>query len=217
MIGIRVGVHVTDGHALDSVLFKRGDTGLDANLIEQLQDSTGKICAFGDREAELSRYERDGLLNHDVVLIVAALIADLEDVAEPFGGDKCSLGALPLEDCVGCERRAVQNKRQRPCLKTGLAERGFDPGDHPFFGSGRCRQHLGGRSHARRIENNIRERAADIHRQPHAVARHRHILPPGVTRNRSPPDIQPQRKPARAVDPDVILPMMRRVPLWRNW
>ena len=66
------------------------------------------VHALGHREAERARHERRRLFEEHVVLVVAALVGDLDDVAETFGRDQRGAGALALDDGVGRERGAVQ-------------------------------------------------------------------------------------------------------------
>src|SRR6185295_2542434 len=65
------------------------------------------VHALGHREAQLPRHQRLRLDDVDVVLIEAALVGDLDDVAEAIGGDQGGARALALDDGVGGERGAV--------------------------------------------------------------------------------------------------------------
>ena len=81
------------------------------------------------------------LLDHDVVLVVAALVADLEDVAKPFRRHKRGLGVC-VRGSHSSPGRAVQHQRQSACIQAGLGQRHLDAVDDAFFRGGRRGQHL---------------------------------------------------------------------------
>ena len=64
--------------------------------------------ALAHREAELARDERRGLVRGEVVERGAVLAADLENVAEPLGGDERRTRAAPLQQGVRRHRRPVR-------------------------------------------------------------------------------------------------------------
>ena len=65
------------------------------------------VDALGDSQAARARHQRHRLFDHDVVLVVTALVTDLEHVPEALGRDQGGACSLTLEDCVGRQRSAM--------------------------------------------------------------------------------------------------------------
>ena len=179
VIGIGIGVHITNGHAFDFRSLEFRDERFDHALVERLQDLARQIDALRHGQAQFPRHQRGRLLDHDVVLVVAALVADLEDVAKPFRRHKRGLGALAFEDRIRRQGRAVQHQRQSACIQAGLGQRRLDAVDDAFFWGGRRGQHLRRRAMSLGFQNDIRERTADIDREPRCRTPFRHALSSG--------------------------------------
>ena len=105
----RVGeaVEEADGDALDGFALQEGDEVGDGVLVERKEDLAEVVEAFGDGEAEVAGDEGLGEGDAEIVLVVAALVAEGENVAEALGGDEGGAGALALDDGVGGEGGAV--------------------------------------------------------------------------------------------------------------
>ena len=76
-------------------------------VIEREPHLSRDVDALRNREAKLPRHQRFRLLDHDVVLVEAALVRDLEHIAKALARDQRRRAPLALDDRVGRERRAV--------------------------------------------------------------------------------------------------------------
>ena len=90
-----------------SLALEGGDEGVDGVFVEREEDFAEVVEAFGDGEAEVAGDKGLGEGDAEVVLVVAALVAEGEDVAEALGGDERGAGALAFDDGVGGEGGAV--------------------------------------------------------------------------------------------------------------
>ena len=122
----------------------RGDSAAHGRLVERQQHvALAHRCARA-REAQAARHQRRRLLDEDVVLLEAVLVADLERVAKAFGGDQRRPRALALDQRVGGERRAVDDEvdRRRRDARPRDDARACPPST-PASGAARRGEHLG--------------------------------------------------------------------------
>ena len=165
---VGVGMEEPDGDALDPGFGKRRHERMDGPLVEVFQDAAARIDALRHGEAQPARHDRLHLLDHQVVLVVAGLVADLENVAEAFGRDESGPGAAPLEHGVGGKRRAVQDEPDIARRQPGFLQRFLQAVDHAFLRRLRRGQHLGRGPRPAGFQHDIREGAAHI--DPHPAA-----------------------------------------------
>ena len=163
---VGIGMEEPDGDALDPGCGERRHQRVDGLFVEGFQYAAARVDALRHGEAQPARHDRLHLLDHQVVLVVAGLVADLENVAEPFGGDEGGPGAAPLEHGVGGERRAVEDEPDIVRRQPGFLQRFLQAVDHTLLGGLRRGQHLGRGPHPAGFQHDIREGAAHIDPDP---------------------------------------------------
>ena len=107
MGGVGVAVQQRHGDGLDALVEQAPDGRLRLFRIERRLDLAVMRHALCDRAAQIARNQRRRFLPRDVVKARHAQIADLQDVAEAFGGDQPGLRDLAFDDGVGSDRGAV--------------------------------------------------------------------------------------------------------------
>ena len=135
-------------------------------LVERPPHGAVHVHALRHREAQLARHQRLRLDDVDVVLVEAALVGDLDDVAETVGGDQRRARALALDDGVGGERGAVH---QHADVGEGEARGGQHAAralDDGHLRRPRRGQHLGDEAALPGQQHDVGEGAADIDGQP---------------------------------------------------
>ena len=152
--------------AADQLLAGRDD----ARLVERLDHAAVGGDALGDLEAMPARHQRLGLVPGQVEHVGHADAADLQHVAEAARGDQAGPGAGALQDGVGADGGAVQHLLDaRPGRCSSSFSSAATPADHGaarIVGRGR---HLALVQDAvARHDDDVRERAPDIDRNPHA-------------------------------------------------
>ena len=124
---IDVGVKEADGDRLHPVPDQRPDRPAQTRLVEGDED----LAVEGDPLADLAdaraRDQRGGLLDEEVVELVALLAADDEDVAEAPGREERDVSALPLDDDVRAEGRAVHRLREIGPIEAGAGDQLVEP------------------------------------------------------------------------------------------
>ena len=118
------------------------------------------------RQAQVTGHQRFRKLDVQVVLVVTALIAHRQHVAKALGGDQRGARALAFDDCVGGQRGAMNHHRDVGRAHTRLRQNRTRPLQHGTFRRCRRGQDFGSPACAATLQRDIRERAADIHRQP---------------------------------------------------
>ena len=136
---------------------------LDRRLVQRHQHPAADVDPFRHHEPALARHECGGLLDHDVVLVVAALVADVEHVAKALGGHERGERAFSLDDRVGRQCRAVDEQPHRTGIGPGAREHVVHAGKHCVVRGVRRRQDFGGGEGIAVLEHDVGERAADIH------------------------------------------------------
>jgi hypothetical protein len=120
-------VKEADGDRLHPVPDQRPDRPAQARLVEGDED----LAVEGDPLADLAdaraRDQRGGLLDEEVVELVALLAADDEDVAEAPGREERDVSALPLDDDVRAEGRAVHRLREIGPIEAGAGDQFAEP------------------------------------------------------------------------------------------
>ncbi len=138
MRGIGVGMNEGDRDRLDVAAHEvRGD-GAHGGFVEREPHHTFDVHALGNGEAQRARHQRRRLFEKHIVLVVAALVGDLDDVAEPFGRDQRGAGALALDDGVGRERGAVQEHADVRKAEARVGEDGARALDNGLLGRARA-------------------------------------------------------------------------------
>src|ERR1700742_1058986 len=125
------------------------------------------VNALRHGEAERARHERLRLVDREIILVVTALGADIEDITESFGGDQCGLRAPAFDHGVGCKRGAMDEYVDVTGVKTGVGQNETHPVQHGLFGMNGGRQYLARLSIPTDIQHDIRERTSDIDGKPY--------------------------------------------------
>ena len=164
-----IGVSVNKGecdafHILCAQLWHQRPYGC---FVKRQPDATMRVDALGHREAKRARHQRLRLVDRKVILIVAALGADIEHVAKTFRRDQRRLRASALDDGVGCERSAVNKDVDVADVGAGVGQNETHPVQHRLLGTSRRRQHLARFAVLPDVQHDIRERTSDIHGQPY--------------------------------------------------
>jgi hypothetical protein len=167
MLGIGVGVQEGDCDALDLQFTQFGRECAHRRFVEREADGAVRVDALGHGEAQTARRQRPRLIDGEVVLVVAALGADIEHVAKAVGRDQRRLGAAALDDRVGRERGAVNEDVDVADMGARIGENETHPVQHRLFGPLRRRQHLARLAHLAHVQNDVGERATDIDGKPH--------------------------------------------------
>ena len=161
---IRVAVHEADCNGFDALVAQLGRQARHRALVWCARNGPVGVDALVDRQAQMTRHQRRGHLQKQVVQVVAVLAGDLVRVAEAGGGQQRRTGAFALDDGVGYQRRAMDDVPDLVGGGVGAQQRVLqDVGD----GGGRitrCGQHLADGELARGIidQDQVRERPADV-------------------------------------------------------
>ena len=107
MLGIGIGMEEGEGDAFHILRAQFGYQCTHSGFVERQPHGALRVDALGDRETQGAWRQRFRLVDRKVVLIVTALGADIEDVAETLRRDKRRLRAAAFDDGVGRKRRAV--------------------------------------------------------------------------------------------------------------
>ena len=161
--GIGVAVKETDADAFDPELRQYAGRPRRRRLVQGFQHPSVYVDPLRHHKPTLARHERGWLLDHDVVLVVTALVADVEHVAEAFGGDEGGEGALALDDRVGRERGAMDEQPDGARRHARAREHVVDAGQHRIIRSARGREYLGGGEGAIVLQHHVGERPAHVH------------------------------------------------------
>ena len=134
----------TDGEAFGAHRLKVRDGGRHRIRVEGFEHLAVDRDPFRHGETVPARDQGGGLLDHDVILVEPALVADLKHIPEPFGRQQRRKGALALDDRIGRKRRAVDDQADIPRSGPRAGQNLVDTGKHALFGCGGCRQFLCG-------------------------------------------------------------------------
>jgi len=182
MRGVHEAVQEADGQRLDALGLQEGDVRAQARLIERAQHLAGVVQALRHRQAPAARHQGLRQLDVEVVLVVAALIAQREHVAEALGGEQRGLRPLALDQRVGGEGRAVDDQRDVGGRQCGAGQRHAHAFQHAQFRGMRRGQHLGGPAgrlarRVLRLQGDVGEGAANVGRKTNGtLARPIHAL-----------------------------------------
>ncbi len=123
-----------DGHTSNPFCLQGGYPGFEAGLVQRHQHLTPRIHAFEDRQAKPPGHQRFGQIDIEIVLLVAVFIAHLYCIAEPLRGDQCGRRPFVLDQQVGGESGAVDNRRHCLRFQTGSLQDIADSGEDATLG-----------------------------------------------------------------------------------
>ncbi len=160
----RVGetVQEADGDRLDRLRLDLAEDAGDIRLVERRDDCPLRVHPLGDAPAPAARHQRRRQVDVDVILLEAVLVADLDGVAKPLGGDQRGPCALALDQSVGRQGRAVDDDADIGGGELRRLQHDGDRLDDAALGRARGGQHLGAEATPPELERDIREGAANI-------------------------------------------------------
>lgn len=167
MLGIGVRVQEGDRHALDLQLTQFWRECTDSSFVQREADGAVRIDALGHGKAQAARCQRLRLVDAEIVLVIAALGADIEHVAKAVGRDQRCPGAAALDDRVGRQRRAVNEDVDVADMCTCVRENETHSIQHRLLWPLRRRQHLAGFAYLAHVQHDVGERATNINGKPH--------------------------------------------------
>ncbi|MGY4497778.1 hypothetical protein ACVWYH_001705 [Bradyrhizobium sp. GM24.11] len=126
-----------------------------------------RVDALGHGKAQAARRQRLRLVDAEIVLVVAAFGADIEHIAKAVGRNQRGLGAAPLDDGIGRQRRAVNEDIDVADMRMRVSENETHSIQHRLLRPLRRRQHLAGFAHLAHVQHDVGERATDINGKPH--------------------------------------------------
>ena len=157
-----IGMEKADGHGLHIFLAQLLRQALQGGFIERHQNIAIGGQALLNREAQGSRHQRHGAVDHQVIVIEALFVALFENVAETLGGDEGGLRALSFDQRIGGKGGAVNEHADVGGLYARLFEDKADAFDDAQFRRLRGGQNLAAPALGSCFEDNIGESAADI-------------------------------------------------------
>ena len=167
VLGPGVGVHEPDRDRPDPLGREPLADSAHGRLVQLAQDPSPAVAPPRHREPQRAGDERKRSLHVHVVLLEALLVAHLEDVAHPLGGDERGPGALPLDEGIRGQGRAVDEDRDFRRRQSGRGEHASDPLEHAVLRR-RRRQYLGGVTAGGAFQDDVGEGPADVGRQSRA-------------------------------------------------
>jgi len=172
---VPVRVEIADGDRLHPRLRERRDPRLEGAGAQRNRDRSVEAQSLADAQAAGTRYERDGRRHPQVVAVVLQPLAHLDDVAVPLGREKPDLRSFALEEGVGRDGGAVDDRvglgEQPVEVRAELRRQEPEPGDQPLGGVRRRRGALGdGEGAALVHRDEVGEGAADVDPDPVASA-----------------------------------------------
>jgi len=162
---IAVRMEERDGDGLRATGTDRAHERRDLRRVERGVDLPGRQHALVDLEAAAARRERFGHLDEEIVEVVAPFATDFDGVAEAARGEQGGHGALPLDERIRDEGRAVNDATDRLRPHAGDRQRLPKPRDDALRRFPRRRERLADaqRAGARVEGDQVREGSADVH------------------------------------------------------
>ena len=151
-----------DGDALHLFAQQQRHQGAHRVFIQGAQDVALVVQPLRHRQAQVPWDQRLGQHDVKVVLVVAALVAHRQHVAETLGGDQRGAGALALDQRVGRQRRAMHQDGDIRGLQTRRCQDCLHPRHDALLGRGRGGQNLDGCALALMFDRKVGKSAADI-------------------------------------------------------
>ena len=164
--GIGVGMDQGHGDGLDIQLRQPPGDAAHRRLVQRSPHGTVHVHALRHRETQLAWHQRPRLDDVDVVLVEAALVGDLDHVAEAVGGDQRRARPLALDNGVGGERGAVHEHADVTEFQAGLGECAARALDHGHLRLARRGQQLGDEAALASEQHDVGEGPADVDGQP---------------------------------------------------
>ncbi len=107
---VRIGVHETDAHGFDAVLFEFFNSLHDILLVDGCDDLSSIIHPFLNRAPQESRHQGTGWLITIVVKLLTDSASHLKDVSQSFRGEEPCFCTRLGECCVSRDGCPVDNR-----------------------------------------------------------------------------------------------------------
>ena len=159
---IHIGVHEGDGDAFDSLGLERSGQGPNRFLVQSQAGLAMNIHAFRHGEAHCPCNQWLGLLDAEIVLVVAALVGDIEDVTEAFRSDQRRARTASLDHGIGGQRGAMHEDADITEPFARIPQDKAYPLENGLLRPLRRRQQLARDPTASLFQHDVRERAADV-------------------------------------------------------
>ena len=131
MRGVAIGMQKTDGDGFHSVGLQRPGGGAHGVEVQRNDGVAIPVHAFRHFQPVAAGHQRIGVLQEQVVDVVALLGPHLQDVAEALRGDQAQFRPAPLDQRVGDQRGAVDDIADIGQPKPGGADDFRQPGHRP--------------------------------------------------------------------------------------
>ena len=169
--GVHVRVQQAHGDALDALRHQGVHGAMHAAVVQRVEHLPRRGDPLRDGRHPFSRDEGVGLLDVEVVLVVAPLTGDFEDVAESRGDDGPDGGAPALDQRVGRQRGPVDDRADVARRKPRPRQRQPGAVEDRAHRVVRGGEDLDGVAGAVVLHRHVGERAADVDGEPGACHR----------------------------------------------
>ena len=141
MCRVGIGMHQADCYGLGATGRKLSGQPSNRLLIKRLQLLPARIHPPADGKGAPARNDQIGFDEIDLILAVAALIGDLENIAKPLARHRGHDSPAPLDQSIGGQCRAMDEAGDLRPVCTCRGQHMFGPRKRPkgrVFRSGRC-------------------------------------------------------------------------------
>ena len=118
VVDVRIRVHEHDRDRFGALLPDGGRDAMPGRIVQRLLHRAVVKRALRDFKTQMTRNERDVFAKVKIERVRPIDAPDFVDVAEPFGRDECSFGALAFEDRIDRDRRSVDDELGIACRVT---------------------------------------------------------------------------------------------------
>ena len=164
VLGASVGMQQRDGDGLAPGCDHGVDRAIDGCQFERPHHGSIRPHAFRNLGNMATLHERLGLVDVEIIGLVALLTANDQDITKPIGGDEARWRPLALEHRVGRDRRCMQHHVDRTAWDAHRLQQLLQARDHGLAGIvGCCRDFEDVRCTGCAVaEDEIGEGAADV-------------------------------------------------------
>ncbi len=119
-----------DRNAFNLMFVNDGEGIDDRLLVERDQHIAVAVHSLGNRQSQVTRDQRSGSINIDVVLFEAVFMGHLESVPVPCCCQQRGARAAALDQRIGSQRRAVNYERYITGFRARTPHDIFNSGQH---------------------------------------------------------------------------------------
>ena len=162
MRGIGVAVDEADRDGFIALGLQALRQPLQRGLVERFDFAPFGVDAPRHGKAILTRDQRRGQFDVEIILLEAALGPHFDDVAKTLGRDQRRARAAPLDQRIGGQRRAMNDKIDLVRAHPRLGADNRDAVENGLFRRGVVGQHFRRIKPAAHVQHDVGEGAADI-------------------------------------------------------